>query len=125
MVHNPKSTPICCSIISKILKNTEENMKLSISDKIYQRLMETSNSEFAQIWLQRMLKNRISKYNFEEVLCKLVKGEKVKIWDNSWFNGNNIFKKLIEPMPIFDKKVFDKMDEVIKDREVNTFIHSL
>lgn len=126
MLHNPKAIPICCSIISKILKNTEENMKHSISDKIYQRLMDTSNSEFAQIWLQRMLKNRIDKFNFKEMLCKLVKGEKVKIWNNNWFNGNNNeFKKLIDSMSIFDKEVFEQMDEVIKDGEVNMFIHSL
>ena len=124
MLYNPKAIPICCSVISKILKNTEEKMKLSISNKIYKRLMETPNSEFAQIWLQRMLKSSVEKFDFKEALCSIVKGESVEIWDSSWFNGNNKFKKLILSMSIFDKTLFDAMDETIRDSEVDIFIHS-
>lgn len=125
MLHNPKAIPVCCSIISKILKNTEEKMKLSISNKIYKRLMETPNSELAQIWLQRMLKGSVEEFDFKEALCSIVKGKSVEIWDNSWFNGNNKIKKLILPTSIFDKTIFAKMDEMIKDDEVDIFIHSL
>jgi hypothetical protein len=87
--------------------------------------MKTSNSELAQIWLQRMLKGSIEKFDFKEALCSIVKGKSVEIWDNSWFNGNNKIKKLILPVSIFDKSIFDKMDEIIKDDEVDIFIHSL
>ena len=129
MLNNPRTIPVCCSIISKILKNTEEGMKLPISEKIYNRLMDTSNSELAQIWLQRMLKGSIEKFDFKEALCSIVKGENIeirdKIWDNSWFNGDNEIKRLILPVSIFDKSIFDKMDEIIKDDEVDIFIHSL
>lgn len=125
MLNNPRTIPVCCSIISKILKNTEEEIKLSISEKIYNRLMDTSNSELAQIWLQRMLKGSVEEFDFKEALCSIVKGKSVKIWDNSWFNGDNEIKKLILPVSIFDKSIFDKMDEIIKDDEVDIFIHSL
>ena len=87
--------------------------------------METPNSEFAQIWLQRMLKNSVDKFDFKEALCSIVKGESIEIWDNSWFTGNNRIKKLILPMSIFDKATFVKMDEMIADNEVDIFIHSL
>lgn len=125
MLHNPKAIPVCCSIISKILKNIEEKMKMSISNKIYKRLMETPNSEIAQIWLQRMLKGSVEKFDFKEALCSIVKGESVEIWDNSWFRGNNKIKKLIQTTSIFDKTIFTRMDEIIKDNEVDIFIHSL
>ena len=87
--------------------------------------METPNSEFAQIWLQRMLKDSVGKFDFKEALCSIVKGESVEIWDSSWFKGNNKFKKLILPTSIFDKTKFAKMDEIIEDNEVDIFIHSL
>ena len=125
MLNNPRTIHVCCSIISKILKNTEEGIKLSISEKIYNRLMDTSNSELAQIWLQRILKGSVNKFHFKEALCSIVKGENIEIWDNSWFNGDNEIKKLILPVSIFDKSIFDKMDEIIKDDEVDIFIHSL
>lgn len=126
MLNNPRTIPICCSIISKILKNTEEGIKLSISEKIYNRLMDTSNSELAQIWLQRMLKGSVDKFHFKEALCSIVKGENIEIWDNSWFNGdNNKIKKLILPASIFDKTIFDEKDEVIKESEVSLFTYEL
>ena len=87
--------------------------------------METPNSEFAQIWLQRMLKNSVNKFDFKEALCSIVKGENIEIWDNSWFDGNNRIKKLILPTSIFDKTILKKMDDMIKDDEVDIFIHSL
>lgn len=125
MTHNPKAIPVCCSIISKVLKNTEDSTKTYITNKIHERLIETPNSEVAQVWLQRMLKSKLDKFNFKEKLCKLAKGEKIEIWNNDWFTGNNRFKKLVLKTPIFQKAVFDKMDEVIKDDEINIFLHSL
>ena len=126
MLHNPKVIPICCSIISKILKNTEEGIKLYISEKIYNRLMDTSNSELAQIWLQRMMKGSVDKFHFKEALCSIVKGENIEIWDNSWFNrDNNKIKKLILPASIFDKTIFDEKDEVIKESEFSLFTYEL
>lgn len=127
MLHNPRVIPVCCSIISKILKNLDEMTKLSISQKIYNRLTETANSEIAQIWLQRMLKANVANLNlkFNEALCRIVEGANVEIWNNSWFHGNNCIKKLIERMSIFRKDKFDQMDEVILDKEVEIFTHSL
>lgn len=124
MLHNPKSIPICCSIISKILKNTENDRKQSIASKIHHRLIGTSNSELAQIWLQRMLKESANEFELTEKLCKIVKGEEIEIWGSSWISGEK-FKSLIRSISVFDKTVFDKMDEVIKDDEVSLFIHSL
>jgi len=124
MLHNPKAIPVCCSIISKVLKNTKENRR-PISDKIHQRLMGTSKSEYAQIWLQRMLKDRIKEIDFSESLCKLVKEESgVELWDSSWLSNKKL-KAIIDPVRIFNKKLFLEMDEVIRDNEVNIFTHSL
>ena len=127
MLHNPRVIPVCCSIISKILKNLDKATKLSVSQKIHNRLTETANSEIAQIWLQRMLKANIADLNlkFNEALCSIVEGANVEIWNNSWFHGNNCIKNLISPMSIFRKDIFDQMDEVILDKEVEIFIHSL
>lgn len=124
MLHNPKAIPVCCSIISKVLKNTKENRR-PISDKIHQRLMGTSKSEYAQIWLQRMLKDRIKEIDFSESLCKLVKEESgVELWNSSWLSNKKL-KAIIDPVRIFNKKLFLEMDEVIRDNEVNIFTHSL
>ena len=119
MLHNPKAIPVCCSIISKILKNRKD--RLSISTKIYNRIMETPNSGFAQIWMQRMLKSCVKQFEFKEKLCCIVREEHTEIWNNSWFNGNNKIKKLLHSTSFFDRTIFDHMDETIMDDEVSLF----
>lgn len=119
MLHNPRSIPICCSIISKILKNTSEDIKKTISTKIHHRLMEISNSELAQIWLQRMLKEGANEFELTEKLCKIVKGEKIEIWESRWISGKK-FRSLMESS-IFDETKFNEMDNVINDNEVSLF----
>lgn len=124
MLHNPKSIPVCCSIISKILKGFDGDTMRSISGKIYQCLMDTSNSGFAQIWMQRMLERR-SDFQFEETLCKIVRGDNnIDMWDSTWISGG-VFKSIIDSKRIFDNNLFAGMDDVIKDKEVSLFIHSL
>ena len=87
--------------------------------------MGTSKSEYAQIWLQRMLKDRIKEIDFSESLCKLVKEESgVELWNSSWLSNKKL-KAIIDPVRIFNKKLFLEMDEVIRDNEVNIFTHSL
>lgn len=125
MLHNPKAIPVCCSIISKVLKGFDDDTMRSISGKIYQCLMDTSNSGFAQIWMQRMLERRRSDFQFEETLCKIVRGDNnIDMWDSTWISGS-VFKSIIDSKRIFDNNLFTGMDDVIKDKEVSLFIHSL
>lgn len=120
MLHNPKVIPISCSIISKLFQYLEDKKKKEISEQIYNRLIKSPNSELAQIWLQRMLKTEISKFHFKEPLCKIVEGEEINIWDNSWITSDEI-KKLVNSSLAFNKEVFDSMDAIISDEEVNLF----
>lgn len=124
MLHNPKSIPVCCSIISKILKGFDDATMRSISGKIYQCLMDTSNSGFAQIWMQRMLERRRRDFQFEEALCKIVRGDNTNMWNSTWIS-RRVFKRKIDSKRIFDNNLFAGMDDVIKDKEVSLFIHSL
>lgn len=122
MLNNPKTIPICSSIISKVLKSFNESEKKDILEKIYKKVKDMANSDIAQIWLQRIVKSKIADYKFDEKLCRLArKDDSIKLWNSEWIKGNNDFKKLIEKNIIFDQDEFDKMDEIMESSEYEIF----
>lgn len=125
MKRNPKTIPTSCSIISKILKNIENPLKLEISTKIHKKLKNSPNSEFAQIWLQRMLKDSLQHFEFDDKLCKIVKQEKnIELWNNEWLDENSKIKTILKKSSIFNESIFNQMNEVIKNSEVDIFDYS-
>ncbi|GET46597.1 RNA-directed DNA polymerase [Capnocytophaga felis] len=125
MKRNPKTIPISCSIISKILKNIKNPLKLEISTKIHKKLKNSPNSELAQIWLQRMLKDSLQHFEFDDKLCKIVKQDvDIELWNNEWLDKNSKIKTILKTNSIFDKSVFDKMSEEIDNREVDIFYNN-
>lgn len=124
ITRNPKAIPCGCSIISKVLRNITGETKSRIRGMICARLMDMPNSEFSQIWLQRILKGNAPKKCFSEKLCQLANGEEVSIWENDWLKeSGNTLAEIMSSTHIFDKKQFDEADEVINSREISVFVY--
>jgi hypothetical protein len=115
--NNPKAIPVCCSIISKLL--SELNNSKDISLLIHQKLSKMPNSGFAQIWLQRMLKDNLSNFSFSEKICKLI-DKKTNLWNYDWVKGKKMLK-ILNKTPIFLKSEFDKLDNIINNNEIQLF----
>lgn len=114
--NNPKTIPVCFSIISKLLNGET----LDFLQKLFSKFSNQSNSAYAEIWLQRIFKNKIDDFQFKEKLCELPKNMKVEIWDNNWVTSKQI-NKIFEKNPIFNQNEFDKIDYVIRNDEVDEF----
>ena len=124
ITRNPKAIPCGCSIISKVLRNITGKTKSRIRKMICARLMDMPNSEFSQIWLQRILKGNAPQKCFSEKLCQLANGEEVSIWENDWLKeSGNTLAEIMSSTHIFDKKQFDEADEVINSREISVFAY--
>lgn len=119
--HNPKTIPICCAIISKLLSRMED--KLEITNKIFSKLNKMPNSGFAQIWLQRILKEELLKYRITEKICLLPSDKNVSLWNNSWIKGQKI-PKILNKTPIFLQKEFDNLDNIIPNEEIDLFSYT-
>ena len=76
--HNPKVIPVCCAIISKLLSELDNSERMS--SLVYRKLSRMPNSGFAQIWLQRMLKDNLSDSEISEKICKL-KNSQISLWN--------------------------------------------
>ena len=115
--HNPRTIPVCCAIISKLLDELD-NPK-PIAKLVYQKLSRMPNSGFTQIWLQRMLKAELNNYSFSEEMCKL---QKISLWNNKWVKGKNMLN-ILNNTPIFQQDKFDELSNVISNDEIDEFTY--
>lgn len=115
--NNPKAIPVCCSIISKLLSELSNSEDISLL--VHRKLSKMPNSGFAQIWLQRMLKNNLSNFNFSEKICILT-NKKINLWNYKWVKGRKMLK-ILNNTPIFSKSEFSKLDNIINNNEIRLF----
>lgn len=115
--HNPKVIPVCCAIISKLLSELDNSERMSLL--VYKKLSRMPNSGFAQIWLQRMLKDNLNKFKFTEKICELQKNQ-ISLWNYSWVKGKNMLN-ILNNTSIFLQAEFDKLDNIIPNNEIDLF----
>jgi hypothetical protein len=115
--HNPKVIPVCCAIISKLLSELDNSERMSLL--VYRKLSRMPNSGFAQIWLQRMLKDNLNKFKFTEKICEL-QNNQISLWNFSWVKGKNMLN-ILNNTSIFLQAEFDKLDSIIPNNEIDLF----
>lgn len=115
--HNPRVIPVCCAIISKLLSELDDSRHMSLL--VYSKLSRISNSGFAQIWLQRMLKDNLSGFKFSEKICEL-QNNQISLWNYSWVKGKNMLN-ILNKTSIFLQAEFDRLDNIIPNNEIDPF----
>ena len=115
--HNPKVIPVCCAIISKLLSELDDSKHISLL--VHEKLSKMPNSGFAQIWLQRMLKDNLSYFKFSEKICEL-KNSQISLWNYDWVNSPSMLN-ILKNTSIFLQAEFDKLDSIIPNNEIDLF----
>ena len=115
--HNPKVIPVCCAIISKLLSELDDSKHISLL--VHEKLSKMPNSGFAQIWLQRMLKDNLSYFKFSEKICEL-KNSQISLWNYDWVNSPSMLN-ILKNTSIFLQAEFDKLDSIIPNDEIDLF----
>ena len=115
--HNPKVIPVCCAIISKLLSELDNSEQMP--SLVRSKLSGMPNSGFAQIWLQRMLKDNLSDSEISEKICKL-KNSQISLWNYDWVNSPSMLN-ILKNTSIFLQAEFDKLDSIIPNNEIDIF----
>lgn len=115
--HNPRVIPVCCAIISKLLSELDDSRHMSLL--VYSKLSRISNSGFAQIWLQRMLKDNLSEFKFSEKICEL-NNSQISLWNYDWVNSQDMLN-ILKNTSIFLQAEFDRLDNIIPNNEIDPF----
>src|SRR5699024_9609033 len=106
MSKNPNSVELCIAILSKLFMFLSSSEANSIIDSILFKFNKLPNTDFIEIWLQRLsiVYNREKLFNAK--LCHKVKVKNsINIWDSSWLKeeerfdeSNIIYEKYLSSM---------------------------
>jgi hypothetical protein len=121
---NPRTYPISSAILSKLISliKSEDNKKQLIQD-IIGRFKNLPNIGYLEIWLQRITLKIDDSIPFGETLCKKVIDETngISLWNSEWLLKTSKLYEIVRNTMIIDKKVIEKMNQVIEDSEVKLF----
>ena len=100
----------------------DDNEKVDIITKVYAKLRNQPNSTYSQLWLQNITYHRDKEQNkcpYDMLLCRLVMGEEVELWNNSWLKP-----ELTDSIPlasIVDKETLENTTPIITFREIRAY----
>jgi hypothetical protein len=116
MYHNPENYPQCSNIISEIINDKAFKLdKIKTINRIIKKFKDLPNTEYLEIWLQRISIKFDPIIEFDSRLCKKVNDENVNAFNSKWLNLN-IQKLNIED--IIDRDKLDKLSATMAKDEV-------
>lgn len=120
----------CCHyalrVLSRMVDSLEdEQEKWDIIDQVYAKLCNQPNSDYNQLWLQNITyqkdkKKGTSPYNIR--LCKVVMGENVELWNNSWLKKDLIMN--YKQTSVVCNEVLKKVTPIITFRETRAYLET-
>jgi RNA-directed DNA polymerase len=119
---NPRAYPICASILSKLLSFIkEQDVKKELINKIRKKFSQIPNTEYMQIWLQRVTKPFLEEVSYNDPICKLVSGNNEKIWNMDWIKSSDL-KKVLDTRKIIDNETLSSIESIIPLQEIELFV---
>lgn len=120
--HNPRTYPICAAILSKLISllDTTDNRR-SVVEKIKRKFSQIPNTGHMKIWLQRISFPFAPEMDFDEPLCRLVRGANEQVWNSNWISSKNLLNA-VDAKKILDKPCLKTLDSIISAKEVAIFV---
>lgn len=119
--HSPKAFPVCSAIISKLLSAlATKAARVDAIQKIHAKLSQLPNTGHMEVWLQRISHSFIPSLGYKETLCRLVKGESVDLWNNSWITSPKL-KAALDPSKIVNKARLRSLKPIVRPKEIELF----
>lgn len=121
--NNPRVYPTIAAIIGKSLSYLSDfDKRFEIIQKIKKKLEEKPNTEYMEIWLQRIIYNDDFFKNYNSNICKLVIDNTLPpLWNVDWVS--NGLKNIVNTTSIVDCKVLNNLDADIRDDEIDIFYY--
>ena len=119
--NNPRVYPTIAAIIGKSLSYLSDfNKRYNIIFKIEKKLEEKPNTEYMEIWLQRIIYNDDFFQEYNSDICNLVMDKtKPPLWNIDW--ASNGLKNIVNNTPIIDYEALNNLDSDIRDDEIDIF----
>ena len=119
---NPRTYPISAAILSQLIDFLDTvDSKRAIVKRIRKRFSQMPNTEYVQIWLQRVSYPFDASIDFQFPLCKLVRSDDAQVWNNEWISSSSV-REAISSNSIIDRSSLGAMPDVIPIGEIELFI---
>ncbi|MDR2705710.1 MAG: RNA-directed DNA polymerase [Planctomycetaceae bacterium] len=125
--HNPRVIPVCVVILDTLLRKRNRKTRKSIIGKIIKKFDDLPNTEYLNIWLQRMAYPYENTRNYNSVICRSVLNKNDKIWNTDFISCESL-KNLLEKNRIIDEKELATIhheDRKLSYKDIKLFLGSL
>lgn len=118
---SPRTFPAIAGILSHLISLEQPGNKEALWDKVYKKMSKVPYNGYLQVWLQRVTKPKTVglEYLSDEPICKIVNGENVPLWNNSWISSPALLTEL-NVAKILVKEASES-PEVVPSSEVELF----
>lgn len=107
--NNPRLYPLVTGSISFLItkiKDTEEQKQIIL--KINNKFNQLPNTNYLDVWLQRLTLKINVEIDYSSKLCQKVVDKSTIVWNSEWLN--NKFKKIVDETIIVDSDKIDKAE---------------
>ena len=121
---NPRIYPNYVAIVSVIIKDLKSYTQNQIINEILEKFRNVANTDFLEIWLQRIAHVAKLTFPFKSILCKVVNGDSRhhSIWCNTWLA--NKYSRRINACDIIDRQYLENLNPVVQTDEFDRFIRT-
>ncbi len=116
MYKNPKTYSMCILMLSTIFNYIGKTTVDKYINLILKKFKNLPNTDYIDIWLQRLTISRNINKKYSCLLCKKIYSDK-KIWNSDWLNFE------IDENLIINKDSIDNISPVILQEEVDPFAY--
>jgi len=107
--NNPRLYPLITGSISYLItkiENTESQKE--IITKIKNKFNQLPNTDYLDVWLQRLTLKIDVDINYSGKLCKKVIDNSATVWNSEWLN--NKYKKIVDETSIIDNEKIENLE---------------
>ena len=117
---NPRTYPVCMAILAKLMEKYPIDKKAEIGEKILQKFKTLPNTEYLNVWLQRILYPAKIKLTYSGVLTQIVdKGNGVP-WSFAWVTDTGL-RNVAERQTIIDESILESTPPTIPESKIDIF----
>jgi len=118
---SPSTFTVVAAILSHLISLASPDEKVALWKKVQNKMSRVPHNGYLQIWLQRVTKPKAVGITFKspESICRIVNGEKIPLWINTWINSKELIKALDVSTIVIDTP--EDIEEVVQPEEVALF----
>ena len=112
---SPQAFPALSGIIAKLISLSPEDERVKLWQKVSSKLRLIPHNGYLEIWLQRVTRAKGVEVIFDssEKICRVIEGENVELWDNSWISSEKLLKALdVNKIKTGDPSEFNPVPEI-------------